>query len=169
MLKLKLFNSFSDELASTPGGCLSVSEEEKKALKTELAQVTSTNSPLNPLFQNPSWKGNEFGKESGVTGAHRMLHAGYRANRILNSTEGPQGADVRNEIYMQKSKISPCKLVIYACLSYLWTEAARLIARGHSVEFRFNKLLCLWSHRAQIAESAGLYVSQPCLHTWGEG
>lgn len=76
--------------------------KKKKALKTELAQVTSTNSPLNPLFQNPSWKGNEFGKESGVTGAHRMLHAGYRANRILNSTEKPEGADVKNEIYMHK-------------------------------------------------------------------
>lgn len=42
---------------------------------------------LKPLFQNPSWKGNEFGKEIGVTGAHRMLHAGYRANRILNLRE----------------------------------------------------------------------------------
>lgn len=41
-------------------------------------------------------------------------------------------------------------------------------ARGRREEFRFNKLPCLWSHRAQIAESAGLYVSQPCLHTWGK-
>lgn len=51
VLELKLFNSFSDELASPPGGCLSVSEE--KALKTELVQVTSTNSPLNPFSKIP--------------------------------------------------------------------------------------------------------------------
>lgn len=38
---------FSDELVSPPGVCLSVSEE--KALKTELAQVTSTNSPQSPF------------------------------------------------------------------------------------------------------------------------
>lgn len=46
-----LYFSFSEELASPPGGCLSVSEE--KAPKTELVQVTSTNSPLNPFSKIP--------------------------------------------------------------------------------------------------------------------
>lgn len=87
----KLFNSFSDELASPPGGCLSVSEE--KGPENWACPSNQHKQSLKPLFQNPSWKGNEFGKETGVTGAHRMLHAGYRANRILNSTERPRATD----------------------------------------------------------------------------
>lgn len=69
MLELKLFNSccffsssFSNELANPPGGCFSVSEE--KALKTELVQVTSTNSPLNPFSKIPHEREMSLAKKS---------------------------------------------------------------------------------------------------------
>lgn len=110
---------------------------------------------LKPLFQNPSWKGNEFGKEIGVTGAHRMLHAGYRANRILNLTERPQAANhkIRN-VHARKVKRYMCTsalsllILLYECSSNLWTLAGLIMAMGHSERFRFNKFLCLWSQWA---------------------
>lgn len=87
-----------DEFASPPGGCLSVSEE--KCPENWARPSNQHKQSFKTLFQNPSWKGNEFGKEIGVTGAHRMLHAGYRANRILNLTEDPQAKPViKYEMY----------------------------------------------------------------------
>lgn len=107
---------------------------------------------LKALFQNPSWKGNEFGKENGVTGAHRMLHAGYRANRILNSTERPWAADDEYEMYMLKKKRHIFTLTITPFLFPRFnlelmhaeaTLAVIIVATGHCEKFRFYKLLCL--------------------------
>lgn len=74
-------------------------------------------------------------KEIGVTGAHRMLHAGCRANRILNLTERPQAANRKNVKFSHdtksRNKIIPERFNS-VCPKLNYTTYPAMIYSGHN-------------------------------------
>lgn len=126
-------------------------QRKKKSLKTELAQVTSTNSPLNPLFSKiPHEREMSLAKKV----VWRELTECYTQATEQTGFRAPQKGHKEwmwemKHTCTKRVKTRPCKVVIYAACELELPDAW---PGGHCVEFRFNKLRCLRPHGAQTAE-----------------